>query len=250
MLKIAFCDDDVDFLKKIKAKVRALLAQQGMEAVLAEYSDPCALVAEVGKDRQLYDVFFVDLNMDKLSGFAVAEHINMYNPERTLIFVTSMEGHVKEGYQYNAFRFVFKSALEEELEELFPKLLSRYRHRLRQTEQVELKVMRGGELYESLLFAKGDIIYFEVGSFRRTRLHTTKGSYDLLVRPLRDYLRLLDSPDFKIHLRAYLVNMAHIQKIHETEYVLTDGKRLSLGHSRTTIAKNRALFLRYVHERI
>lgn len=69
-------------------------------------------------DYELYDAYFLDIELHgKISGFEIAEKIRASNADAPIIFISSHEELICEGYKYKALRFLRKSRYEAEMEE-------------------------------------------------------------------------------------------------------------------------------------
>lgn len=111
-MKFAVCDDEREIADLVAEKLREFYPD---ECEIKCYVDGKILLAESA--RELFDAFFLDIEMPTLDGFSLAEKIRSDNPFAKIIFVTNHTELAHIGYLYGAFRYVRKFALEEELRE-------------------------------------------------------------------------------------------------------------------------------------
>lgn len=119
-MRLAVCDDERIELDQIAAMIQAYYAS---DCEIKKYEDAESLLADSRK--QVFDVLFLDIDMPGMDGMQLAGRIREDNEYVKIIFVTNKEDCVFKGYKYDAFRFVRKSALNEELTEALDDL-SRY----------------------------------------------------------------------------------------------------------------------------
>lgn len=54
------------------------------------------------------DIFFLDIQMNKLTGMDLARWIRKENDTSEIIFVTSLVNYIQEGYTVRAYRYLLK----------------------------------------------------------------------------------------------------------------------------------------------
>lgn len=106
MLKIAICDDDVEFTCKMEKIIRQTACENGFQLEMDVYSDGFKLI-EKNKVNP-YDVIFLDIKMKKMDGLKIARAIRETNELVYLIFVTSHSEYAIEAYEVQPFRFLLK----------------------------------------------------------------------------------------------------------------------------------------------
>lgn len=102
---ILIVDDQYTLAKHVK---------QGIEALYPEY-----FTIDIMNDKDLlenidhiaYDVYMLDIEMPKISGFAAAKKLHERTPNSLLLFLTTHEELSIDGYEYRAFRFLVKKNL-------------------------------------------------------------------------------------------------------------------------------------------
>lgn len=103
-MKIAVCDDE------------KMIADQFCEKVLAQAPDSEISVFTNGDDLiqsgELYDAAFLDIEMEGSSGFQTAETLSMRQPQCVFSFITTHAELAVDGYDYQPFRYILKTAPE------------------------------------------------------------------------------------------------------------------------------------------
>lgn len=159
-----------------------------------------------------------------------------------------MEGYATEGYKYEAFRYILKSKLKENLEEAIKKIIMKIKKLTTDEEQIQLKIIKE-DIYENIIISKKDIIYFQAKE-RRIQLKTKYLEYDLLVKNLTKYKKMLPEDNFIIILRSYLINLDYVVDMEKRYFILSTGEKIFLGYSKVTIDAAKKKYMLYVNERL
>lgn len=224
MIKIAVCDDDRIMLNHLAEKIGEYYAG-GCE--IRKYENGEGLLSDIRK--QIFDVLFLDIDMPGMDGMQLAGRIREDNEYVKIIFVTNKEDCVFKGYKYDAFRFVRKSALKEELTEALDDL-SRYFD-----SKMEYVVFK----------TPNDEItrYIDRLQYLEVRDHELTIKYDdnveRILGTMRQYDKVLSLKGFiRIH-KSVLVNYKYIYSIEKTDVRLLDGKLLPLSRNRINETKTK-----------
>lgn len=112
-------------------------------------------------------------------------------------------------------------------------------------EHISVKSITHG-IYVELKVNKKDILYFEATKNRRTILKTLDDDYELLVKPLTYYKKLVNSDEFAIVVRNYLVNLKHVVAIDGEYFVLKNNDRVLIGTDGRTKKLSKEKYVKYL----
>lgn len=235
MVSIVICDDEAYVGKKMKTIVDAVLSEAQIKAKVQTYSNPNLLsnIILSGCDIALLDIDYEDKSYN---GMDVAKKIRSLRSDAIIIFVTNYIEYAPEGYEVNAFRYVLKKNLEQELR---PSLAAALHQRNKET----LKLQINGEFFEILL---DDLQYLEVQQHSVTaHLKEKNGNSDsreyTFYGSLSELEEKLEPHGFlRIH-KSYLVNMKYLKKFQCREALLNNGKVLRVGEK--SYAENKRKYL-------
>ena len=149
MVKFAVCDDDKKMHDSISDKLREYYPD---ECEIKTYTDGARLLSECR--WSCFDALFLDIDMPESNGMEIAENIREIDRRVKIIFVSDKNKLAYKGYLYNAFRFVRKSNLEQDLCEAVKGLNESFST---QSDYLVFKTSRG-EAVRSV----EDIKYFEI----------------------------------------------------------------------------------------
>lgn len=249
MIRIALCDDDRSFLDGFAPMITALFADAGLRITIFTFSDGKSLIEKVEKEKRIFDVIFLDVEMPVVHGFQVAQRLREISTAFILIFTTYIEHQSREGYLYGAFRYVFKNNLEAEIGEAVSGIMKKLGASASSQEEVTFKCRTSGVL-ENLTLKKADIVFLQAEKTRRVTLKTIYSEYELLIKPLSEYAKLLDPSVFVPIMRNYILNLNHVESIDAGSFVLTGGLTVPLGVKRETRNASMKKYLRFLEERI
>ncbi|GAA0202268.1 LytR/AlgR family response regulator transcription factor [Selenomonas dianae] len=228
-MRIAIVDDEPevcgvvrDYLTHILEKYWAEKAAQ-MEV---EVFDSAESVLEVFEHRT-YDLLILDIRMPGIGGMEAARRIRNQSSDVGIIFLTSSEEYLMEGYRVFADGYFLKT--EGMDEEGFRAALARVLERREKAARV-LKVQYNGQPLEILL---NKIYYVDLSG---GRLHIALAKHDLcLTRPYTyDWAteQLGHDPRFLECYHRVLVNMDVIERMDKESFVLTNGAEIPISQRR------------------
>lgn len=228
-MRIAIVDDEPevcgvvrDYLTHILEKYWAEKAAQ-MEV---EVFDSAESVLEVFEQRT-YDLLILDIRMPGIGGMEAARRIRNQSGDVGIIFLTSSEEYLMEGYRVFADGYFLKT--EGMDEEGFRAALARVLERREKAARV-LKVQYNGQPLEILL---NKIYYVDLSG---GRLHIALAKHDLcLTRPYTyDWAteQLGHDPRFLECYHRVLVNMDVIERMDKESFVLTNGAEIPISQRR------------------
>lgn len=219
MIKFAVCDDE-PFMR------------DDMAALLSDYAEERKLICQIyrfssGKEllqsSQIFDVLFLDIQMEKPDGMETAEILRKRGFGGLLIFTTVLEERVFDSFEVQAFDYLIK-----------PMDHSRFRRTteraIKSVEQEAAKsmIIQKGNTCQVILFSH--IVYCEVIG-RKVYLHRQGGKVTDYYSRLDALERQLDSRFFRCH-RSYLVNLDYVCGYHAGLVTLAEGGEIPLSRLR------------------
>ena len=162
-----------------------------------------------------YDVVFLDIEMKEMDGFETAKRYKEKNEMSTIVFLTTHTELSRQGYLVNAFRYIDKACIVEELEEALHAIdeIQSRNHVLTfhvvNMAEVQVKVK--------------DILFIETEK-RNVVIHTKQD--DFISNRKIDELEteLSEWGFFRCH-KSYLVNLENIQKFDKLNVYFRNGSR-------------------------
>lgn len=170
------------------------------------------------QENDIADIYILDIDMPKMNGFELAGKIRETHSPSIIIFLTSHTELAYKGYQYQAFRYVRKINMEEELTEALDSCIKS----LQQNRKViALKHYSG---YRQLLYE--EIMYVH-SSGRQLKIYTKSLGIITENSGLSEFFKRLNDVRFEYIDRSCFLNVDYIAGIEKNEITLTNGQTLS-----------------------
>ena len=114
MVKLAFCDDDVQTLQTLQTLLDAYRVERNREMEYTAFQSPLELLAEIERGVR-YDVLLLDVLMPGQNGMQTAAEIRTYDSNVKIIFLTSSAEFAVESYAVNAYFYQLKPIWKDSL---------------------------------------------------------------------------------------------------------------------------------------
>lgn len=225
-MRIAICDDQVQYRTQIVTAIRDLLRKDGV--LVDPYKNGFDFLR--GFEKNPYDLVFLDIEMPEINGIQVAKKLRQIHKDVPIVFLTSHIEYALEGYEVSALRYLTKPISIPKLQEV----LSYVQQQLQEQRFLWVKTELGEE---KVLI--NEILYMESQN-QNVNIVTTEDTYSVRYN-LGDYeSELADDGFMRIH-RGYLVSLGNIKSVGRNEIVLVDGSSLPVSRSKEKPLKD-ALF--------
>ena len=230
MIKIAFCDDDMEVLHQINELLDRYRVERNEDITYAAFQSPFELLTEIEKGIRP-DILFLDVVMPGQNGMDVAKEIRQYDTNMKIIFLTSSPEFAVESYSVGAYFYQLKPIWEESFFRLMDAVLAECEKKKKNSlilrskdgiTRIDLQQLEYCEvLGRKLLF------HLENGAVLESA-----GSLDDLAGQLMQY-----SNFFRPH-RSFLVNMEYIQNISSRSIKMVNDAVIPIPHGKCSEIKN------------
>ena len=123
MIKIAFCDDDMEVLHQMNELLDRYRVERNEDITYAAFQSPFELLTEIEKGIRP-DILFLDVVMPGQNGMDVAKEIRQYDTNMKIIFLTSSPEFAVESYSVGAYFYQLKPIWEESFFRLMDAVLA------------------------------------------------------------------------------------------------------------------------------
>lgn len=225
MIKIAFCDDEMEVLHQMNELLDRYQVERNEDITYAAFQSPFELLTEIEKGIRP-DILFLDVVMPGQNGMDVAKEIRQYDTNMKIIFLTSSPEFAVESYFYQlkpiwgeSFFRLMDSVLSECEKKKKNSLILRSKDGITRVNLQQLEYCE--VLGRKLLF------HLENGAVLESA-----GSLDDLAGQLMQY-----SNFFRPH-RSFLVNMEYIQNISSRSIKMVNDAEIPIPHGKCSEIKN------------
>ena len=230
MIKIAFCDDDMEVLHQMNELLDRYRVERNEDITYAAFQSPFELLTEIEKGIRP-DILFLDVVMPGQNGMDVAKEIRQYDTNMKIIFLTSSPEFAVESYSVGAYFYQLKPIWEESFFRLMDAVLAECEKKkknsliLRSKDGITRIDLQQLEYFEVL----GRKLLFHLGN---GAVLESAGSLDDLAGQLMQY-----SNFFRPH-RSFLVNMEYIQNISSRSIKMVNDAEIPIPHGKCSEIKN------------
>ena len=170
-------------------------------------------------DKEEYDVVFMDIEMKQMDGFETAKRYKQNNRDALILFLTTHVELSRRGYMVNAFRYIDKACIVEELEEA----LNAIDELPNKDRVIAFHVVNMAELHIRVK----DILFIETEK-RNIIVHTIEQDY-ISNRGIDEVeTELMDCGFFRCH-KSYLVNLERVRKIDKVYAYFANGMKAMIS---------------------
>lgn len=154
MIKVALCDDIIDYNKKMESYIEKYGNENHVEVKITSYGSGSQLLLNYQKRK--FDVIFLDVSMPEMDGFETAEEIRKSDPDVSIVFCTSYYTitNAGKGFEVAAEDFLSKPLLYRKVENILNKI---YKKKLLNAEEKLFLKCHDGLITLQL----SDIIYIQ-----------------------------------------------------------------------------------------
>lgn len=178
-------------------------------------------------NHEEYDVVFMDIEMKEMDGFETARRYKQNNSEALILFLTTHVELSRRGYMVNAFRYIDKACIVEEIEEA----LNAIDELPNKDRVIAFHVVNMAEMHIRVK----DILFVETDK-RNIIVHTMERDY-ISNRSLEEVEEELKDCGFYRCHKSYLVNLERVRKIDRLYAYFANGTKAMISTRKYTEMK-------------
>ncbi|MEO1770007.1 LytR/AlgR family response regulator transcription factor [Candidatus Enterococcus ferrettii] len=230
-MKIAICEDELADEQFLRQTLELLLNEQNLSYSMISFTSGKQMLAAL--ETESFDISFIDIYLDEVDGVALAKEMRKNNRNSAIIFTTSSQEYMAEGYTLGVLHYLVKPFSIADVKEALDRALLKVKEYER---CLEVVVHRRKEL----IFFR-DIKYVESQS-RCCVLHTTSGE-KAVYENLNRIEKQLEDPSFLRCHRSFIVNMDNVMALETQDFVLFSGEKVPM--KRDNVKALREAYVQY-----
>lgn len=217
MIDIAICDDEA----VIRGQLQHYIKKNVTDSRIEIYATGEELLAA----NRNFDLVFLDIQMEGLSGMEAARSLRANNKDTIIIFVTGSKEYVFEAFDVSAFHYLLKPLAEEKLDEILKRALEEVsRRKIQDKKQLLIQTRsRNYSLDQSTIF------YLESRG-KKVEIHTPGETIEVYAS-ISKLEEQMGSSFYRCH-RGYLVNLAYIAEYRTDRIRLSNGDEVYLAREK------------------
>ena len=222
-MRIAICEDNKEHTEILKSMINHWAEKTKVEVDVGCFQSAEQFLFLI-KDDAHYDLAFLDIQLEKMSGMQLARLIRKEDEAMILVFTTGEKGYAMQGYEVSAFRYLIKPLKENEVIITLTKA-----NKLIEKSKRDVVIVHQGK--EALRVFKNDIMYVEVDNHNIT-IYMSENNDIRFVAKMKECEKLFEEPQFcKCH-RSYIVNLHYVGKISREGAEIENGKVIPVSRAR------------------
>lgn len=236
MFRIAICDDESHFRKRIREILIDYMDKNGCLYEIDEFESGKDFV-NLGIEIVKYKIVFLDINMDEMDGMETAQKIREVSSDIFIAFTTAFVNYAFEGYRVDAVRYILKNNVN--FSELVFECMDAINMKMNYIVKKKIFDFNEGKKnisLERLLYIESRLHKLEFYIMEdRLNMYSLYGTLNDLEK------ELADSTFIRIH-QSYLVNMKHIAKVSRYVALLSNGIKLEIPKARYKFVEETYVF--------
>lgn len=218
MLKLAICDDEKYQREEIVGIIVGALRLKNKQYKIFQFDNGEDLISST----DVFDIYFLDIKMDKLTGLEVAKKIRLINKEAIIIFITGIKDYVFDAFDVNAFHYILKPIDENKLKDVLYSALLQFD---KKDEFIIAKTISQA----TKIFLK-DIMYIE-SQHRKLRIHTKNNIIEYYHKISDIEKELYGCNFFRCH-KSYIVNLKYVESYDNVFITLINSEKIYVSKYR------------------
>lgn len=219
-MKILICDDEQQYVDELKIHIENFMQSRVADFTIDTANNPQA----VADSNEIYQLAFLDIQMDELNGISLAKTLKEHNSKIVIFFVTSYNDYQDEAMDLRAFRFFEKPLNADRLYSGLEKAMEYI-----DESYVDFYVWTDNEHKQILV---DDVIYVERGN-RQVTLVTTQGNFTTR-ESFDEWCAILQNSFFyRVH-KSFIVNLHYVTGYKYSELFVQNNVRIPIASRRQT----------------
>lgn len=210
-IKIAICDDVNDDRKRLMSIIKL----DDFHCECTDYESGEELLWDLESGTH-FDIFFLDIYMNGLSGLEVAKRIRSIDQNALLIFVSSSNDFYRESYDLYAFNYLIKPLTGDKLTEVMRRAISHLGKYADQLVHFSFNNNYHTVHCSQLLYLTSEqrVVIFKLVNGKTLKSYSK----------IDDLLNQLPEEDFVRCHQSYIVNLKHVSGMTSSEFLLGNAR--------------------------
>lgn len=232
---IVICEDEPQFAAELQKELETYFKQRETGCLICCCENGDAFRREMERGEAV-DLLFMDIHLTDADGVELVKELGNKSIKIPTVFLSSLEERIAEGYDVNAFHFLFKRNYKEKLPALLDKFLN----------EIYLRKTILIQEHDTVVMLQLAEIYYVEPDNRNTSIHTAVSSYQEK-SSIQNFAAHLPEELFIEAYHSLYINIDHIRKVNMDSVVLDNDRELPV--SRRKRKQLMAAVMRRIRER-
>ncbi len=228
MFKIVICSDQSTYVNQIINICKKYFLKINEEYTIDIYTKGLSLV----KERESFDIAFININMPDINGIELAKMIRKYDKCIKIVFLTGFSEHITNAFSVHTFGYISEPFKAKEIEALLKDSLEDSVYNQVDFPTFIIKTDKGRELINVKNIYCLECNNHTIKLTTRTQTFFFNSSIKQLLSKLKRY-------GFEICHRSYLVNLSCIKQIRGYYVILDNGIQIPISQKKASAFKEK-----------
>lgn len=221
MIRVGICDDEVLFCAQLNKELDIYSFQNAVDLEISIFHDIDELK---GTELQL-DILFLDIRFGNQDhGIEGAFTIRQKQKHCLIIFLSSLQQYMPEGYKVRAFRFLVKPISKLVLNETMTDALAYMGQDDREETFLKIRTLSG-----NAMVTMDDIIAIQSLPAQRVRQVYLEGAETIYTKEiLKDFTERLPEKKFVMVHKCYIIHCTHVKSVQHSVITMKNGLKINL----------------------
>ncbi len=227
-MKIAICDDLPEHLKIVYDLTNEYIKQKSISAKVSTFSHPDKLLTACQTER--FHIYLLDMVMPMIHGVELGRSIRRRDREAQIIYITTAPEYALESFAANPVNYLLKPLDKQMFFDTLTLAVSKIDAPDEQTFLVKAKGGMHVLPHSSIVCCERDgfSVKFLLESGETLESVSIRGSFYEYIQPLLSDRRFLQP-----HV-SFVVNMNHVERISDKEFMMRGGMSVPISHKQYT----------------
>lgn len=222
-MQVAICEDQVIQSDLLNIQIENWAKERGTNILVDNFSTAESFLFQWA-DYDKYDIIFLDIKLDKMSGIDLSNIIRERNKTVNIVFVTGFFKYALHGYRVSALQYLMKPIKVQDLYFCLDKTLERLNNNdkmstlIIETTKKSVK-LDYNEIYYCIMFSP----YIDI--------HTNLEKITLR-KKISEIEKILPREYFVRCHRSYIINIKHIKHITKSKALLSNGVEIPISRGK------------------
>jgi len=229
-MKLAICDDEEEYVVDVARHINQYFAEHGLSYEVDKYFSS----SDILNSTEVYDIVFLDIEMEGDNGIKVAKELKKRNPDIVLMFVTAYDHYLDEAFDLGSTRFFDKPIDSARFYKGLEKAISK-------VDNTEIKFYLKDENCGTISIMSNDIIFVEIKG-RKTKIVSREREY-LSRENIKIWKNKLTKSYFISPHNSFIVNTNYITYFKNDHVILDDKYYIPIAYSKRVEFKRKFMML-------
>lgn len=230
-MTIAICDDRAADARLLDVYLKKCYA----DAEVCVFHESDSLMGRLMKDRNYFDLIFLEICMKNENGIEIAKKIRVHNPVVPIIFVSECEAYYREAFDVFAAQYLLKPLSFERLADALKPLAHLWEER-------EEKILTFRYRSQILTLRHSQVCYIS-SSLHTVNFHMSDGRIDHCRGKLDEFGKQLENSTFLRCHQSFFVNLDYVVGMKNNIFILADAE---IPISRSHLKNAQEAFLKHL----